>query len=114
MKIPEPRNIQEAMQQARIQDRANRLFADGYRARYSPEDDVILVTNEEGTTYRVGVVFEDCNCPFYTDKEYCKHALGAQKLLLDTQAEQQEIEEANACEMSVEAYRRFKNPFCEE
>ena len=104
MNIPKPRDVQQAMQQARVQDRANRLFADGYRARYAPEDDVILVTNEEGTTYRVGVVFEDCTCPFYKENDYCKHALGAHKLLLDTQAEQKEIEEANACEMSVEAY----------
>ena len=114
MNLPKPRNPSEAWQQARVQERANRLFADGYRAEYLAADDVIVITSDEGNVYRYSVVFEDCSCPFYADKEYCKHALGAQKLLLDTQAEQKETEEANACEMSVEAYRRFKNPFCEE
>jgi hypothetical protein len=72
---------------------------------------VILVTNEEKTTYRVGVVFEDCTCPFYAEHEYCKHALGAQRLLQQSIAEQQEIAEADELEMSLEAYRRFKDPF---
>src|SRR5262249_38717710 len=96
MNVPKPHNAQEAAQQARVLDRANRLFQDGYRASYLPEDDVILITSDEGNTYRVGVVFEDCTCPFYAEHDYCKHALGAQKLLRETVAEQKEIEEAEA------------------
>lgn len=114
MNIPTPRNASEAAYQARVQERANRLFADGYRATYHKADDVILVQSDEGNTYRVGVVFEDCDCPHYTEREWCKHAIGAQKLLRETQAEQKEAEEAEACGMDVESYRRFKDPFCEE
>jgi hypothetical protein len=112
--IPNPRNASEALQQARVLERANRLFADGYRAAYVEQDDVILVTNEEQTTYRVGVVFEDCTCPFYVDKQYCKHALGAQRLLLLSNNERREMAEAEECGMDLVTYRRFKDPFCEE
>jgi hypothetical protein len=111
MFIPNPRDAQQAMQQARVQERANRLFEDGYRAEYLPADDVIVVTSDEGNLYRVGVVFEDCTCPFYADKQYCKHALGAQRLLLLSNNERQETAEAAELEMSLEAYRRFKDPF---
>ena len=114
MNLPTPRNAGEAAYQARVQDRANRLFADGYRARYLADEDVILVQSDEGSTYRVGVVFEDCDCPHYQERDWCKHAIGAQKLLQDTRAEQQEIDEAEACEMDLATYRRFKDPFCEE
>lgn len=87
MKLPEPKTINEARQQANVQFRAERLFQDGYTLTRIDED-TLSIQNGEGTRYQVSTLFETCSCPFYQHHEYCKHVLGCEKL----ESEQAEYE----------------------
>ena len=74
---------------ANVNHRAQRLFEDGYTAVWIEEGYTLGVTNDEGTTYEVDVLFETCSCPFWKahqGKHSCKHLLGWQRLL-ERQAE---------------------------
>ena len=81
--------LDEARLLARVNERAARLFEDGYHACWSDEY-VIEITNDEGTTYTVDTLLETCTCPFYTRwaARYacCKHVLGYQRLLAAQEA----------------------------
>ena len=84
--------LDEARMLANVNERAGRLFEDGYRAEWLDEY-VLEVTNEEGTPYEVDTLFETCTCPFYTERHgrgSCKHLLGWKRLL----ERQEEAEEA--------------------
>lgn len=77
--------IDEALMMARVQERSERLFADGYRAALTDTDEVI-VTNSEGVQYKVDLLEDSCDCPFFRQwggHYKCKHLLGWQKLLVD-------------------------------
>lgn len=81
MATPNPKDALDAALQSRVSERAKDLFADGYTAAYVADTDTIHVTSPDGAQYQVTVWAEDCTCPFYKSKGYCKHQLGAQVLL---------------------------------
>ena len=73
----------EARLMANVNDRAQRLFADGYRARWRNRA-ILSVRSPKGDTYRLDTQAETCGCPFF-GKHYgrrsCKHLLGWKRLL---------------------------------
>ncbi len=90
--------LDEARLLAGVNERAARLFEDGYRASWSDEY-VLEITNDEGTTYTVDTLFDTCTCPFYTRwaarYDCCKHILGY-KRLLDAEVAHAEAERMRA------------------
>ena len=89
--------IQLASLQARVNDRASRLFAEGYTA--TQKDEVTyLVRNEEGTAYEVCTIFDSCTCPFYKQNGFCKHFYGLKELL----STQQAYEDAQVAQLEAE------------
>ena len=89
--------IDEAQLLANVNERAQRLYQDGYHAAWLDEH-TVEVTNDEGTSYEIDTLFETCTCPFYTERKGrypCKHILGYDKLLHDQeQAREQQRERA--------------------
>ena len=74
---------------ANVNHRAQRLYEDGYHAVWVEEPYELDMTNEEGTTYRLNVLFDYCTCPYWIkhrETRKCKHLLGW-KRLLERQAE---------------------------
>ena len=75
-------NLDEARQLANINERAQRLFEDGYRIR-SLDGNLHLIHSEHGATYTLDRSEQSCTCPFFEkhDGRYsCKHVLGWKKL----------------------------------
>ena len=71
----------EARLMANVNHRAQRLFEDGYRARWT-RPPVLAICNGKGTVYRVDTQAEACDCPFFVRSGHpCKHVLGWHKLL---------------------------------
>lgn len=73
----------EARLMANVNDRALRLFADGYRARWRNRT-VLCVRSPKGGTYRLDTQAETCDCPFFqkhSGRHSCKHLLGWKRLL---------------------------------
>lgn len=73
----------EARLMANVNDRAQRLFADGYRARWRDRT-VLSVRSPKGDAYRLDTLAGTCDCPFFQKhmgRYFCKHALGWEKLL---------------------------------
>ena len=73
----------EARLTANVNDRAQRLFADGYRARWRNRT-ILSVRSPKGDTYRLDTQAETCDCPFFGKhfgRYFCKHWLGWQRLL---------------------------------
>ena len=73
----------EARLMANVNDRAMRLFADGYRARWT--DKIVLsIRSPKGDVYCVDTQAETCDCPFFqkhSGRHSCKHLLGWRRLL---------------------------------
>lgn len=68
---------------ANVNGRAQRLFEDGYRARWS-KCGGLEVRSSKGATYLVDTQTDACDCPFYRahqGKHQCKHGLGWRMLL---------------------------------
>ena len=68
----------EARLMANVNDRAQRLFENGYRARWR-EAGKLEVRNGKGTVYAVDTGAQTCDCPFYRahqGRHPCKHGLG--------------------------------------
>jgi hypothetical protein len=77
--------VNEALMMAKVQERSERLFADGYRGQMTDTDEV-LITNAEGVPYRVDLLEDACSCPFFLHwggHYKCKHLLGWGKLITD-------------------------------
>ena len=73
----------EARLMANVNDRAQRLFADGYRARWR-NGAVLCVRSPKGGLYRLDTQAETCDCPFFqkhSGRHSCKHLLGWKRLL---------------------------------
>ena len=73
----------EARLMANVNDRAQRLFEDGYRARWAGPD-FLSVRSVRGTVYAVDTQGQACDCPFYRahrGRHACKHCLGWRLLL---------------------------------
>ena len=77
-------NLDEARTLANVNDRAQRLFEDGYRIR-SLDGNLYLIRSEQGATYTLGRSEQNCTCPFFekhSGRYSCKHVLGWRKLLM--------------------------------
>ena len=77
-------NLDEARTLANVNERAQRLFEDGYRIR-SLDTHRYLIRSERGATYTLDCDEQSCTCPFFTKhggRYPCKHTLGWRKLLL--------------------------------
>ena len=75
-------NLDEARTLANVNDRAQRLFEDGYRIR-SLDSNLHLIRSEHGATYTLDRSEQSCTCPFYAKhggRYSCKHVLGWKKL----------------------------------
>ena len=76
--------LDEARILANVNERAKRLFENGYHAVWIEEGYTLAVTNDEGTAYTVDTLFETCTCPFFSGwqgRHPCKHLLGWERLL---------------------------------
>lgn len=94
--LREPDNLRvfdEARLMANVSARAQRLFDDGYRARWTGGS-ALAIRNPQGVVYEVDAEAATCDCPFFQkycnsqtrsgcrQKHYrCKHLLGYRRLL---------------------------------
>ncbi|WP_394793844.1 SWIM zinc finger family protein [Armatimonas sp.] len=77
-------NLDEARQLANVNERAQRLFEDGYRIR-SLDGNLHLIRKQHGAAYTLDRAEGSCTCPFFTKhggRYSCKHVLGLKKLLV--------------------------------
>ena len=75
--------LDEARLMANVNQRAQRLFEDGYRARWNGAGK-LEVRNAGGTVYAVDTRALACDCPFYRAHQGrypCKHSIGWRRLL---------------------------------
>ena len=73
--------LDEARLMANVNARAQRLFENGYRARWVGPH-VLAIRNDRGAVYRVDTQAETCDCPFFRKSGHpCKHSLGWRRLL---------------------------------
>jgi predicted nucleic acid-binding Zn finger protein len=75
-------NLDEARMLANVNERAQRLFEDGYRTRCLSEN-LHLICKRYGATYILDRAEKSCTCPFFTKhggRYSCKHVLGFKKL----------------------------------
>lgn len=73
--------LDEARLMANVNARARRLFADGYRARWTGPYR-LAVRSGQGAVYQVDTRAETCDCPFFRKGGHqCKHVLGWHRLL---------------------------------
>jgi hypothetical protein len=73
----------EARLMANVNSRAQRLFEDGYRARWV-KGSMVAVRSPVKAVYRLDVGAETCDCLFFqkhAGRHACKHILGYQRLL---------------------------------
>ena len=83
-----PSTLDEARLLANVNERAQRLFEDGYRIR-SLDAKCYLVRSPQGVTYTLDRLENACSCPFFEKhggRYPCKHTLGWRKLLLTQRA----------------------------
>ena len=78
--------LDEARLMANVNARAQRLFENGYRARWGGPH-LLAIRNDRGDVYRVDTETHTCDCPFFRKSGHpCKHSLGWRKLLTRQQA----------------------------
>ncbi len=80
--------LDEARLLANVNERAQRLYEDGYRIRCL-DAHRYLVRSNHGGTYTVDREADTCSCPFFEKhggRYPCKHTLGWKKLLLTQRA----------------------------
>jgi len=75
--------FEEARLMANVNDRAQRLFEDGYRAHWKWADQ-LEIRSGKGSVYLLSTEADTCDCPFYRahqGRHPCKHSLGWRLLL---------------------------------
>jgi predicted nucleic acid-binding Zn finger protein len=92
------RNINEAIEAAKVNARASRLFADGYKVEVETACTAGIyyrVTNPAGEEYIVDPLINTCSCLYFTKnegKKRCKHQIGVRQLVEDQRnAEEEEM-----------------------
>ena len=73
----------EARLMANVNDRAQRLFEDGYRARWNGAG-LLEIRSTKDAVYLVDTEAETCDCPFHRahqGRHSCKHILGWRRLV---------------------------------
>lgn len=103
-------------EQANVNHRAQRLHEDGYRLTVVSDKPktgkVYSITAPKGHSYTVDTLLETCTCPYFANRNphvaedpfaekriFCKHYLGAEKLRMECEAEE--------AEMDVDTYRAW-------
>ena len=82
-------SLDEARLLANVNERAQRLFESGYRAKWIG-DARVEVTTPKKRVYEVDTDAKRCSCPFFVKHEgkyTCKHLLGYLLLLMRIQQE---------------------------
>ena len=74
--FPEPQNVQEAMVQANIAERAGRLWDEGYS--YDPATGIIV--SPRGDRYQVDIEADTCSCESIKHHGDCKHRIAVARL----------------------------------
>ena len=84
----EPRNAQQALQQARLHERAQAILAAGYQFIEDKDTDVVAVVKPGrlAASYWINLLSEGCDCPDAMKGNYCKHR-AAWKLLQEQAAD---------------------------
>ena len=80
--------LDEARLLANVNERAQRLYEDGYRIRCL-DAHRYLIRSDKGGTHTVDREAHTCSCPFFEKhggRYPCKHTLGWKKLLLTQRA----------------------------
>ena len=84
-----PATIAEARSLALVNERAQRLFDDGYRARWI-DSAMVEMDSPAGGIYDLDTAERTCSCPYFQkakangrrgESRTCKHLLGLSKLL---------------------------------
>ena len=84
-----PRVFDGVRMMANVSVRAQHLFEDGYRARWTGSS-LLAVRNPQGVVYEVDTAAMTCDCPFFqkycniqarSECYRCKHLLGYKRLL---------------------------------
>ena len=109
-------NLDEARTLANVNDRAQRLFEDGYAVR-SLDGNLHLIRSEHGATYTLDRAEKSCTCPFFekhSGRYSCKHVLGWKKLLMAQRIEiarrtarWEAVEQAVTIEQVMQSASRF-------
>jgi hypothetical protein len=98
MLLPNPRNVQQARRQIRVNGRAKSLFANGTYYWYDCGNGVYGVAKRSGsdkpdTAYTVTLLPVSCSCPdFQEHRDYCKHVLALADAL-EAEAEEAQCRE---------------------
>ena len=82
--------LDEAKLLANVNERAQWLFENGYRARWT-SDSIVEITTPSERVYEVNLERQICSCSFFVcheGKYKCKHLIGCFLLLLRIQQEQ--------------------------
>ncbi len=83
-------SLDEAILLANVNERAQWLFENGYRAKWT-SDSIVEITTPSERVYEVNLERQTCSCPFFVrhEGEYrCKHLIGCLLLLMRIQQEQ--------------------------
>lgn len=84
-----PVTLDQARSLALVNERAKRLFEDGYRARWI-DSTFVEIDSPRGETYEIDTDERTCSCPYFQkakdngvqgESRTCKHLLGLSKLL---------------------------------
>lgn len=87
-----PVTFDQARSLALVNERAQRLFEDGYRARWI-DSTIVEMDSPRGETYGIDTAERTCSCPYFTKAQdmrqdrTCKHLLGLSKLLEKQEAQ---------------------------
>lgn len=90
-------SLDEARLLANVNERAQRLFETGYRARWK-SDALVEVTTPKKRVYEVDTDEQTCSCPFFVGHQGrygCKHLIGY--LLLLMRIQQQRMQRLMGC-----------------
>lgn len=90
-------SLDEARLLANVNERAQSLFENGYRARWT-NDSIVEVTTPKKRVYEVDTDKHTCTCPFFVSHEGrygCKHLIGY--LLLLMRIQQQRVHTLLGC-----------------
>ncbi len=80
-RFPEPQNAREALTQANICIRAERLWADGYHYNEATG----IVTIPEGESYQIDRIADTCSCAASKHHGDCKHRIAVARLYIQAQ-----------------------------
>lgn len=78
--LPVPLSLAEAVHQANVNGKAQRLYSLGYSGHWSSEDEVEIVS-PSGSVYRVNAIEQTCECAHFARHRFCSHLWGWPSLM---------------------------------